>query len=104
MAEATSPNLRRTVGRLADRLLDATVQERLAIAVASTALALLSGLVIVTASGYDPVRFLEDLLYGAFGSADRFALTLKSTTSFILAGVAVAVAFRAGVFNIGVQG
>jgi ABC-type uncharacterized transport system permease subunit len=96
--------VRASVGRLASRLVDATIQERLAIAVASTALALLTGLVIVTASGYDPVRFLEDMLYGAFGSGDRFALTLKSTTSFILAGVAVAVAFRAGVFNIGVQG
>lgn len=90
--------------RAADYMLDASVLERLAIATASTALALLLGLVIVAAAGYDPVRFVTNAMEGAFGDANALARTLKFTTLFVLTGVSVAIAFRAGVFNIGVQG
>jgi simple sugar transport system permease protein len=100
----STAGLRGVVDRAFDRLFDASVLERLAIAVASVALALAIGLVVVAVAGYDAVTFLENMLYGAFGDSNRIASTLKPTTSFILTGVAVAVAFRAGVFNIGVQG
>lgn len=95
---------RRTVDRAADYVLEATVVERLGIAVAATAAALLIGLAVVAIAGYDPIRFLSQLVGGAFGSANGISRTLRYTTLFVLAGVAVAVAFRAGVFNIGVQG
>ncbi|WP_349292256.1 ABC transporter permease [Halobacterium zhouii] len=85
-------------------MLGATVLERFAIAVASTLLALLLGSLVVAASGYNPVRFGYALVYGAFGSLSNVAFMLRQSTMLILAGVAVAVAFRAGVFNIGVQG
>ena len=96
--------LRRMLDRAAGRMLDASVYERIGIAVGSTALALLIGLVIVAAVGHDPLQFARDLVVGSFGSGRAFSRTLEYTTLFILAGVAVAVAFRAGVFNIGVQG
>jgi simple sugar transport system permease protein len=89
---------------VADRLLRASVLERALIAVASTLLALLIGAVVVAASGYDAVEFVVSLVYGAFGTRSNVAFTLRQSTMLILAGVAVAVAFRAGVFNIGVQG
>lgn len=89
---------------VAARLLDASVLERIGIAVASTTLAILIGLVVAAATGYDPVQFASQLLVGAFGSERAIARTLRSTTLFVLTGVAVAIAFRAGVFNIGVQG
>jgi simple sugar transport system permease protein len=92
------------VERGVDRLLRATVVERVLIAVASTLLALLVGSAVVAASGYDPVTFVSSLLYGAVGSGSNVAFTLRQSTMLILAGVAVAIAFRAGVFNIGVQG
>ncbi|MBV0925394.1 ABC transporter permease [Halomicroarcula limicola] len=82
----------------------ASVLERFAIAVASTLLALLLGAVIVAASGYDAVEFVTALVYGAFGTISNVAFTLRQTTMLLLTGVAVAIAFRAGVFNIGVQG
>ncbi|WP_135829559.1 ABC transporter permease [Halorussus halobius] len=85
-------------------MLRATALERLAIAVASTLLALALGAVVVAATGYDAVEFVSALAYGAFGSESNVAFTLRQSTMLILAGVAVAVAFRAGVFNIGVQG
>ena len=90
--------------RIADRMLSASVLERLALAVASTILALLIGAVIVAASGYDAVEFVSALVFGAVGNLSNIAFTLRQSTMLILTGVAVAVAFRAGVFNIGVQG
>ncbi|MCW8172327.1 ABC transporter permease [Natrialba swarupiae] len=85
-------------------MLDATVLERIGIAIGSTAPALLIGLVIVAASGYDPIQFANQLVVGSFGSERAIARTLRYSTLFVLAGVSVAIAFRAGVFNIGVQG
>ncbi|WP_420871459.1 ABC transporter permease [Halomicrobium salinisoli] len=85
-------------------MLEASVLERFAIAIASTLLALLIGSAIVTATGYDAVTFVSALVYGAVGSSSNVAFTLRQSTMLILTGVAVAVAFRAGVFNIGVQG
>jgi len=88
----------------ADRLLRASVLERIGIGIASTTAALCIGLIIAAVAGYDPIRFAGQLIAGAFGSERAIARTLRSTTLFVLTGVAVAVAFRAGVFNIGVQG
>jgi simple sugar transport system permease protein len=82
----------------------ATALERIAIAIGSTTLALALGAVLVAATGYDPATFVGALVYGAVGSASNVAFTLRQSTMLILTGVAVAVAFRAGVFNIGVQG
>lgn len=90
--------------RIAGYLLDATVLERIGIAVGSTVFALAIGLVIVALAGYNPFRFATQLVVGAFGSERAIARTLRFSTLFVLAGLAVAVAFRAGVFNIGVQG
>ncbi len=99
-----SGRVRAALDRAADRMLDASVYERIGIAVGSTGLALAIGLVIVALAGYDPIRFATQLVVGSFGSERAFARTLQFTTLFVLAGVAVAIAFRAGVFNIGVQG
>ncbi|THE64743.1 ABC transporter permease [Salinadaptatus halalkaliphilus] len=85
-------------------MLSATVLERIAIAIASTLSAILIGLVIVAVAGYNPVQFVNQLVVGSFGSERAIVRTLRYSTLFILTGVAVAVAFRAGVFNIGVQG
>jgi len=104
VGDADAGGARRALDRAADRMLHATVLQRLLIAIASTVLALIVGLVVVAAAGYDPVAFLLNVFEGSFGDATATARTLKFTTLFVLTGVAVAVAFRAGVFNIGVQG
>ncbi|WP_394338334.1 ABC transporter permease [Halorubrum trapanicum] len=85
-------------------MLRASVLERIAIAIVSTTLALVIGAGIVALSGYDAVEFVYSLVYGAVGELSNVAFTLRQSTMLILAGVAVAVAFRAGVLNIGVQG
>ncbi len=55
--------------------------------------------------GYDPVVGLSALVGGAVGSPDVFlSITLVRSVPLILTGLAVAVAFRAGVWNIGAEG
>jgi len=85
-------------------MLTAGVVERLGIGIASVVLAFVVGLCIVAAAGYSPLIFLNEMLLGALGSQRGIALTLRESTLYVLTGVAVAVAFRAGIFNIGVQG
>jgi simple sugar transport system permease protein len=54
---------------------------------------------------YDPARAASALFGGAFGSWYAFGSgTLVRATPLILTGLAVAIAFRAGVFNVGAEG
>ena len=47
---------------------------------------------------------LQLLVVGAFGSPEAIGYTLYYATNFIFTGLAVAVAFHAGLFNIGGEG
>ena len=67
-------------------------------------LALLASAVVVLMAGASPLAALVSLLRGAFGDADAVGYTLYYATDMIFAGLAVAVAFHAGLFNIGVEG
>ena len=60
--------------------------------------------VVLVAIGQDPVQVLALLLKGAFGSRSGLSYTLYYTTTFVFTGLAVAVAFHAGLFNIGGEG
>ncbi|MDP8947793.1 MAG: ABC transporter permease [Actinomycetota bacterium] len=62
------------------------------------------GAVIVLATGNNPIAGYAALIGGAFGSATSIGRTLLYTTPLIFTGLAVAVAFRAGLFNIGGEG
>jgi len=64
---------------------------------------LVSGL-IVLAIGEDPIEAMRLLVYGAFGFQEAAGYTLYYATNFIFTGLAVAVAFHAGLFNIGGEG
>lgn len=64
---------------------------------------LVAGLV-VAAVGQSPLEVLQVLLHGAFGTLRGLSYTLYYTTSFIFTGLAVAVAFHGGLFNIGGEG
>ena len=51
-----------------------------------------------------PLQAYASMLAGALGSADAVIRTLAEATPLILAGLAVAVGFKAGLFNIGANG
>lgn len=128
MSDTDRPAWRRTF----DRLAGASVTERILISVAALGLSIVVGAALVLASGalatceevaltlggtsfcYDPVEVYVALFLGAIGGNPfaggwsplnfELGLTLKDTTLLLFTGLSVAVAFRAGMFNIGTQG
>ena len=68
------------------------------------ALALLVSAVVVAVIGLDPVQVITQLVKGAFGSRAGISYTLYYATTFVFTGLAVAVAFHGGLFNIGGEG
>ena len=72
--------------------------------VVSVILGLLVGAVVMIVSGYDPIEGYIALWNGIFGDAYTIGETIRQITPYILAGLAVAFAFRTGLFNIGVEG
>lgn len=67
-------------------------------------LGLLIGAILLLASGSSPIEAYSALLKGAFGSPIAIQRTLEKATPLIFSGLAVAFAFKAGLFNIGAQG
>jgi general nucleoside transport system permease protein len=68
------------------------------------ALALLAAGLVVWLVGFQPGQVLALLIKGAFGSRSGLSYTLYYATTFVFTGLAVAVAFHGGLFNIGGEG
>ena len=68
------------------------------------ALAFAVSAVVLLAIGQEPWQVLTLLVKGAFGSRGGLSYTLYYATTFVFTGLAVAVAFHAGLFNIGGEG
>lgn len=64
---------------------------------------LVCGLVVLVV-GQDPWQVVTLLVKGAFGSRLGLSYTLYYATTFVFTGLAVAVAFHGGLFNIGGEG
>ena len=60
--------------------------------------------VVIALAGSNPVHAFGALLDGAFGSADGWSETLVKTCPLLLCGLAVALAFQTGIWNIGAEG
>ncbi len=67
-------------------------------------LALLVGAGVMLIAGANPFEAYGALFAGAFGNPERLVRTLVRSTPYVVAGIAVALAYRAGLFNIGVEG
>ncbi len=66
--------------------------------------AVIVGAFVIAWAGGNPFRAFAGLLEGSFGSAKALSETAVWATPYILAGLGVAVGFKAGLFNIGVEG
>jgi simple sugar transport system permease protein len=77
------------------RLLDSVMALAAAFAVSA---------VIILMSGGNPLVAFSALFNGAFGGIDSLSEVAVKACPLLLAGLAVAVAFRTGVWNIGVEG
>ncbi|CAM3426252.1 ABC transporter permease [Cytobacillus oceanisediminis] len=67
-------------------------------------LGVLVGTIIMIATGYNAGAAFTALWNGAFGEIYYTGEVVRQVTPYILAGLAVAFAFRTGLFNIGVEG
>jgi simple sugar transport system permease protein len=67
-------------------------------------LGLAVGLAVTWAAGENPWAVLKILGHSAFGSRYDLGMTLFYTTPLIFTGLSVAIAFHAGLFNIGAEG
>lgn len=72
-------------------------------AVSVTAAFFVAGLVVL-GIGENPLEATRLLLAGSLGSGEGLGFTLYYATNFIFTGLAVAVAYHAGLFNIGAEG
>ena len=70
----------------------------------AVALGLAVGLGVTWVAGENPWHVFKILAKGAFGSGYDFGMTLFYATPLIFTGLSVAVAFHAGLFNIGAEG
>lgn len=72
--------------------------------VGALALALLVAAAVLWASGGQPLTAFSALAQGAFGDLNSLLRTLAKATPLLFTGLAVALALRAGLFNIGAEG
>lgn len=67
-------------------------------------LALLAGSIFILIVGENPLQAYRVLFTESFGSVTSIARTLERATPLMFTGMAVAFAFRCGLFNIGAEG
>src|ERR1700737_22571 len=110
MAAAVKPSARRGPSPISKGIRG--VGRALAIPIGSVVLAFVAGAVIVAITGGNPFLAYQALICGGFGlfcfGGEPSVLQLSNTLVFlaplIMAGIAVALPFRAGMFNIGAEG
>jgi general nucleoside transport system permease protein len=85
-----------------------TTVSRLARAIAKPLLAVVMSLVlfaiVLLIGNYNVIDVYASLVAGAVGNPGALGSTLRWATSLILAGLAVTIPLRAGLFNVGVEG
>ncbi len=70
----------------------------------SFAIAVLAGSLLILAYGESPIEVYSSILEASLGSADGIGYTLANATPLIFSALAIAICFKAGLFNIGVEG
>ncbi len=80
------------------------INKQLYIGLISVVLGLIAGGVLMALAGHNPFAGFTYLFSGGLKSVERIGNTLASATPLILAGLAVAFAFKTGLFNIGASG
>ncbi len=88
--------------------LDRALRQRLFAAVVLPLVSVLCGFIVagvaVVVTGSDPIEAFTALFQGAFTNERAFPETLVAMVPYVFLGLAVALGFRAGLFNIGAEG
>lgn len=80
------------------------LKHMIGVPLAAVVLAGCVGGIILILSGIHPLEAYTALFEGALGSVPAIARTLEKATPLVFSGLAIAFAFKAGLFNIGAQG
>jgi general nucleoside transport system permease protein len=104
MAEPTPEKTSPPPDRLRALLQDAGRLQPVLVPLYAIFVALVVAGVVILLIGKDPIESYWALLRGMFGTPERIAASLGRSTPFIGAALAVAFAFKAGLFNIGAEG
>jgi general nucleoside transport system permease protein len=81
-----------------------SIVRSMAVPILAVFTAVIIGSLFILLAGLDPIRAYQGLLQGAFGTDLNITRALLKMTPLILSGLAVAFAFKGGLFNIGAQG
>ena len=103
-SEQKVPTQPKFLRAILDVLLNENLWRTIAVQVVAVLLAVLIGAIILLVSGANPIEAYAALLRGSFGTTTALGRTLEKATPLIFSGLAVAFAFKAGMFNIGAQG
>jgi simple sugar transport system permease protein len=86
------------------RLTGVLQADNVLISLAAVALALLTASALLAASGVDPLESFAGMFETAFGSPFAIGVTLGKTVPRLFAALGIALALRAGLWNIGAEG
>ncbi|MBK9726108.1 MAG: ABC transporter permease [Actinomycetales bacterium] len=78
--------------------------QSIVVPIVALVLAFSIGAFLIRTQGVNPAYAYESLFRAALGTPEGLLRTFQKTTPLILTGLAVSVAFRVGLFNIGAQG
>ena len=90
--------------RVMERIAGTSTLTRIAIFVGTVVTALVIASPVILIAGGNPLSAYAALLHGSVGSQRGIAESLLAATPLLVGGLAVSVAFQAGMFNIGVEG
>lgn len=92
------------MSRVGDRAFLRALAYRAIAPVAAIVLAFAISALIMAIVGANPIKAFGAMANGAFGSPNSLATTGVRMTPLLLTGLAVALSFRAGIFNVGAEG
>jgi simple sugar transport system permease protein len=102
--QQTPPAAPETKGGAASSAWRGRLEEALLPPIVAIVLALVVGDILILSFGQSPGAVYRLLLEGTWGNAYGFGQVLYKTTTLAFTGLAVALALRAGLFNIGAEG
>ncbi|KGE19643.1 ABC transporter permease [Paenibacillus wynnii] len=79
-------------------------RESLFVPIIAIIVGLVLGALVMYVGGYDPILAYHSMITKIFGSTFDMGETIRTIVPLVMCGLAVAISFRAGLFNIGVDG
>lgn len=104
MAEPLNDQIDQALGAARDKYLTAARLQPALVPLYALLLSVIIGGILISIVGVNPFSAYGELLKGIFSSPDRIAGAIARSVPFVGSALAVAIAMRAGLFNIGGEG